>query len=292
MEYKDLQAFITLSSTLHLGRAAELLHMSASTLSRRLARMEEEIGATLMSRDSSPLELTIAGERFRRHAEQTLFDWQTLRNEVKTGVSDLAGQLTLFCSVTASFTVLPDLLSRFREQYPNVDLNILTGDAAESIPRLASSDADLVVAARPETLEQGLTFRALTSSPLLFIAPRNMAVIPALTKGEPDWPNVPMVLSSTGLARSRVEQWFADKQLKPHIYAQVSGNEAIVSMVSLGVGVGVVPELVLRNSPVASRVRVMSVQPELEPFLIGLCCHSHRLQEPLIQALWKTAFDG
>ena len=58
---------------------------------------------------------------------------------------------------------------------------------------------------------------------------------------------------------------------------------------ALGVGVGVVPELVLRNSPMAGRVRVLNVQPELEPFAIGLCAQSQRLQEPLLQALWKTA---
>lgn len=292
MDYKDLQSFISLASMLHLGRAAEQLHMSPSTLSRRLARMEQEVGAPLISRDRAPLSLTTAGERFRQHAEQTLFAWQTLRHEVNTGVSDLSGRLTLFCSVTASFTVLPDLLSRFRERYPCIDLNILTGDAAESIPRLSSGDADIVVAARPETLDGGLSFRALTSSPLLFIAPRNVAIIPELTQSEPDWQKLPMVLSTSGLARSRVDQWFAARSIQPHIYAQVSGSEAIVSMVALGVGVGVVPELVLRHSPMSSRVRVLAVQPELESFLIGLCSHAHRLNDPLIQALWKTAFDG
>ena len=60
-------------------------------------------------------------------------------------------------------------------------------------------------------------------------------------------------------------------------------------MVALGVGVGVVPELVLQNSPVANRVRVLNVQPELEPFAVGLCAKSQRLQEPLLQALWQTA---
>lgn len=83
--------------------------------------------------------------------------------------------------------------------------------------------------------------------------------------------------------------WFQAKDIKPHIYAQVTGNEAIVSMVALGVGVGVVPELVLRNSPLASRVRILNVQPELEPFSIGLCTQNQRLNEPLLQALWKTA---
>lgn len=292
MEYRDLQAFLALCSTLHLGRAAEQLHMSSSTLSRRLARMEEESGAQLVDRDNSPLVLTAAGERFRQHAEQTLFSWETLRNEVNASISDLQGSLSLYCSVTASISILPDLLSRFRERYPLVDLRIQTGDAAESIPKVLSADADLVVAARPEQLESGLTFRALTSSPLLFIAPRNMAFVPELDRLNPDWGRVPMVLSATGLARSRVNQWFANKGLSPHVDAQVAGNEAIVSMVALGVGVGVVPELVLRNSPVSGRVRVLAVQPELEPFLIGVCAQTSRIEEPLIQALWKTAIAG
>lgn len=292
MEYKDLQAFLTLCSTQHLGRAAEQLHMSASTLSRRLARMEEEVGTRLVDRDSAPLQLTSAGERFRLHAEQTLFAWDTLRSEVNTISSDLQGSLSLYCSVTASISILPDLLSRFRERYPLVDLRIHTGDAAESIPRVLNGEADIVVAARPEQLEAGLTFRSLTSSPLLFIAPRNTASIPELGLREPNWSRVPMVLSATGLARLRVNQWFAARGQSPHVDAQVAGNEAIVSMVALGVGVGVVPELVLRNSPVSGRVRVLHVQPELEPFLIGMCAQTSRLEEPLIQALWKTAIAG
>ena len=98
-----------------------------------------------------------------------------------------------------------------------------------------------------------------------------------------------MVLSESGLARSRVDQWFADQGLKPSIYAQVSGHEAIVSMVALGVGVGVVPELVMKNSPLMGRVRVLAVQPELEPFAIGLCAQTQRMNDPVVQALWQTA---
>ena len=289
MDYKDLQVFLSLSSLQHLGKASQQLHMSASTLSRRLARMEEEAGAQLFSRDSSPLQLTPAGELFRQHAEQTLLSWEQLRSAVGTQVSDLSGRLTLYCSVTASYSFLADLLSRFREKYPQVDLRIHTGDAAESIPRVESGEADVVIAARPEQLAGGLTFKAMAASPLLFIAPRAPGAVLPLNQTEIDWAQVPMVLSESGLARTRVNRWFAARNIAPHIYAQVTANEAIVSMVALGVGVGVVPELVLRNSPMAGRVRVLNVQPELEPFAIGLCAQSQRLQEPLLQALWKTA---
>jgi len=289
MDYKDLRVFLAVSAAQNLGRAGQELHMSASTLSRRLTKMEEEAGATLLNRERGPLTLTPAGELFRQHAEQTLAAWEALQSAVDTNVSDMEGSLTLYCSVTASYSFLADLLARFRERYPKVDLRLHTGDAAESIPRAESGDADVVIAARPEQLPDGLTFRTMASSPLLFIAPRALGTVPEIAQTEIDWGQVPMVLSETGLARSRVNQWFAARGVKPRIYAQVSGNEAIVSMVALGVGVGVVPELVLQNSPLASRVRVLPVRPELEPFAIGLCAQTQRMNEPLLQALWTTA---
>ena len=289
MEYKDLRIFLSVVAAQNLNRAGQQLHMSASTLSRRIARMEEEAGASLFKRDPGALNLTPAGELFRQHAEQTLAAWEALRSAVNTDVSDMEGSLTLYCSVTASYSFLADLLTRFRERYPRVDLRVHTGDAAESIPRVESGEADVVIAARPEQLPAGLTFRAMTSSPLLFIAPRVTGTVPALARAEIQWNEVPMVLSESGLARSRVDQWFADQGLKPSIYAQVSGHEAIVSMVALGVGVGVVPELVMKNSPLMGRVRVLAVQPELEPFAIGLCAQTQRMNDPVVQALWQTA---
>lgn len=289
MDYKDLRIFLAVSAAQNLARAGQQLHMSASTLSRRIVRMEEEAGAQLLNRDRGPLTLTSAGELFRQHAEQTLVAWESLQSAVDTNVSDMEGSLTLYCSVTASYSFLADLLARFRERYPKVDLRLHTGDAAESIPRAESGDADVVIAARPEQLPDGLTFRTMASSPLLFIAPRALGAVPEIAQAEVDWAKVPMVLSESGLARSRVNQWFLARGNEPSIYAQVSGNEAIVSMVALGVGVGVVPELVLQNSPLASRVRVLPVRPELEPFAIGLCAQTQRMNEPLLQALWTTA---
>ena len=289
MDYKDLQVFLTLCHALHLGKASTQLHMSPSTLSRRLMRMEEELGVQLMNRETSPLQLTAAGELMRAHAEQTLLGFQQLKASVSAKASDLTGRLTLFCSVTASYSFLADLLSEFRERYPNVELRIHTGDAADAISRVEAGEADVAIAARPEKLSAGLTFKAMAVSPLLFIAPKMVGLISELSNSPVSWEKVPMVLSETGLARSRVDHWFSNKKKRPYIYAQVTGNEAIVSMVALGVGVGVVPELVLKNSPMSGRVRVLNVQPELEPFAIGLCAKSERLNDALLNALWETA---
>ena len=85
----------------------------------------------------------------------------------------------------------------------------------------------------------------------------------------------------------RVDEWFRERDIEPNIYAQVAGNEAIVSMVSLGFGIGVVPKIVLENSPLKERVQIYQVRPELEPYDIGLFTLQKHLKNPLIEAFWN-----
>ena len=96
-----------------------------------------------------------------------------------------------------------------------------------------------------------------------------------------------MILSEEGISRSRVDQWFRQRHAKPKIYAQVSGNEAIVSMVSLGFGIGVVPKIVIDNSPLIDKVSIMDLQPELEAYDVGLFTLKKNLATPIIKAFWQ-----
>ena len=155
--------------------------------------------------------------------------------------------------------------------------------------RVLSGDADIAIGARPDTLPGALAFRPIATSPLVFIAQRGHADYQQLGDRAPaadEWAGVPMILSERGLARSRVDRWFAGHDLQPDIYAQVAGNEAIVSMVSLGFGVGVVPQIVLDNSPLAGKVSVLRLEPELEPYEVGLFTLNKKLRNPLIGAFW------
>ena len=75
--------------------------------------------------------------------------------------------------------------------------------------------------------------------------------------------------------------------IQPEIYAQVAGNEAIVSMVSLGFGIGVVPQIVLDNSPLIGKVQVLDIKPQLEVYDVGLFTQEKKLKSPLINAFWS-----
>jgi LysR family positive regulator for ilvC len=103
-----------------------------------------------------------------------------------------------------------------------------------------------------------------------------------------DWARVPMVLPESGLARQSIDRWFRARGGSPRLYGEVSGNEAALSLVALGCGVGIVPGLVLDKSPLASEVRALDVRPALPEFRVGLCVKRRRLREPVVEAFWAS----
>ena len=290
MDIKPLKQFLALAETLHFGRASEVCHISPSTLSRNIKQLEETVGVDLFERDNRSVTLTPKGTLFQQYARDSLMQWDVLRNSLQAESHELQGEVSIFCSVTASYSFLYDILSEFRTKHPRIEIKLHTGDHALAIPRVLAGDEDISIAARPDQLPGGMAFKLITISPLVFIAPADrsaLADLPAQPLCNQDWATVPMILSEEGLARKRVDRWFRNKKIKPRIYAQVAGHEAIVSMVSLGFGIGVVPQIVLNNSPLAANVRVLDSEPSLEPYHVGLCALEKKLKNPLIHALWS-----
>jgi len=282
MDPRALKQFVVLAESLHFGRASETTHVSPSTLSRGIQRLENELGVTLFERNNRSVALTRAGSLFLDYARDSLGQWDAIRSVLMEESGELRGEISMYCSVTASYSFLFDLLTRFRHDHPHVEIKLHTGDPEDAIPRVLTGVEDIAIGAKPDRLPAGLAFRLIEISPLVFIASKNH---PAPNMA--DWSETPMILSERGLARRRMDEWFRSRDIQPRIYAQVAGNEAIVSMVSLGFGVGVVPRIVLDNSPLSHRIRVLDVKPPLEDYEVGLFALERRLASPLIHAIWS-----
>ncbi len=216
--------------------------------------------------------------------------WNLIRHELTDNSGQLSGEISLYGSVTASYSFLHELLRRFRIAYPAIEIKLRTGDPEHAIAHVLEGKEELSIAAKPAHLPRGLAFKPIATSPLLFIAPLEQQV-PSAPASAPvtsaEWADIPMILSESGVSRARVDEWFRHRDISPRIYAQVTGNEAIVSMVSLGFGIGVVPKIVLDNSPLMDRIRVLDVQPELAPYDIGLFTLKKNLKNPLVEAFWR-----
>jgi len=288
MDLKQLKLFVTLAETLHFNRAAELSHVSASTLSRSVQQLEIELKTRLFERDNRSVEITHEGMEVLRFARETLQRWQTLRDNVQKESAQMRGSLSLYCSVTASYSFLYDILTEFRHQHPYIEIKLHTGDPSLAMERVVAGHEDLAIAARLDKMPQEVDFKRITHSPLLLIQPlQNQWFEQEPTDNRHYWRSVPFIMSEQGVARERLNAWFLRRRISPNIYAQVAGHEAIVSMVSLGFGVGLVPKIVLDNSPLAEKVKLHPFQPNLKPYEVGLCVLASRLKSPLVRAFWE-----
>ncbi len=289
MDYDALKLFVHLSETLHFGRTSRACHISASALSRLVQRLERDVGWPLLERDRRTVKLTPEGGRFATHARDTLERWRELKQQIRGADEALTGDLSIFASVTACQTFLPRVLSAFRQAYPEVHLRLETGYAADALEMLRGGTVDVAVAALPDRTPPSLAVRVLLHIPLVFVAPAAPCVVTRLVDADPiPWAEVPIVLPATGLARAAVERWFSRKRISPRIYGEVPGNEAILSLVSLGCGVGIVPKLVMDKSPLRADVRPLDVEPRLGEFRVGVCTPRRRLKSPIVRAFWDS----
>lgn len=296
---KSLQLFLHLAGSLHFGKTSEAMHVSPSTLSRVVQRLEEEVGASLFDRDNRSVRLTSAGQTFLSYAEQSLQQWASLQQQLQTPEVQARGSMSLFCSVTAVHGVLSPVLETLRQQYPEIELQLHTGDQAEAVERVAEGLVDVAIAVRPPQLSKRLVFDVLTYSPLQFIAPAVHCAVREQVAGiaEADlakqskdwWAGLPFLLQERGVVRERSLAWLKAYGVKPTVSAQVSGNEAIVSMVSLGLGVAVVPRLVLEGSIHAKQVNIISADIDNQALAIGVVSRVEDSGKPVIKAFLNSA---
>ena len=203
---------------------------------------------------------------------------------------EIKGSVSLYCSVTAAYSVLPNIFQRFRKVYPHVHLKLQTGDAADALARLQNRETDIAIAALPENLPDRINSLELTATPLVFIAPTEYPdTVHNNESQQINWLQTPFIMPTSGLSRRRVDQWFVEKKIRPNVYAEVAGNEAIIAMVSLGCGIGVVPLLVLEQSPAKEQVTILDVTPGLAPFTIAVCTMRKKNCSPQVQAFWELA---
>jgi LysR family positive regulator for ilvC len=282
MDSRLLQQFIHLAEALHFGKASAASHISPSALSRSIRQLEAELGVALFERDNRTVSLTHEGRLFLPWARETLTQWDLIRNTLMAEADELHGEVSMYCSVTASYSFLFEILSAFRRDHPHIEIKLHTGDPELAITRVLAGEEDIAIGARPDVLPNGLAFKPIATSPLVFITSRDHP--PSTSR---NWATTPMILSESGLARSRVDAWFRARGVQPAIYAQVSGNEAIVSMVSLGFGIGVVPRIVLDNSPLADNIRILDIKPKLKAYEVGLFALNKKLKSPVIKAFWS-----
>lgn len=288
MNIRELTLFKHLAASLHFGKTSRACNITPSGLTRAIQRLETELDEQLFFRDNRSVTLTPAGKIFKNYADDVLNRWEELNNELSKN-NELSGELSVYGSVTAMMSILPDILSRFRNRFPQVTVTIHTGDAAKALEKVQQGEVDLTIAALPDNLPEHLDFIRIVKTPLICIGSSQYGDTIHTNQGTIDWTKTPLILAKRGLSRIRLDNWLKERKITPNIYAQVGGNEAIIAMVSMGCGIGVIPELVLEKSSLKDRISVLPGSPDLGYFTVGVCTRAKNRQRPTVKHFWEIA---
>lgn len=249
MNFYELQAYVTLADTLHFGKASARLNVSPSALSRIITRLEEEMEVSLVDRSNRQVMLTEEGKKFYSFAQESINKKQLLSEELSGKKDKLTGTLHLYASVTACYTILPDFIKKFTSRYPDIILSVETGDPAGAIAAVKEGRAGLAIGAIPETGLASMETVSVVKTPLVYAAAVNGPYTNLEGSPQDILSSVPLILPKTGLARTRFDKWIKSRNVKPIIAAETEGNEAILALTQIGLGIGLVPNIVLENGP-------------------------------------------
>lgn len=142
----DLEAFITVADFESFNRAATELGITQPALSRRIKKLEETLGAKLLDRTTRKISVSIVGEEFIIEARRMLEEFTKSIYDVKELIKTKTGSISLSTNMTIADSVLPDIVSQFRNKNPNIRLRISQNSSPEAINKVLRRECEFAIA--------------------------------------------------------------------------------------------------------------------------------------------------
>jgi len=248
MELRHLRYFVVLTEELHFGRAAARLAISQPPLSVAIRQLEDSVGAQLFERNSKAVRLTPAGQALQQSARRLLRQAEEAALEARDISQGLAGRLRVGFVGAMLYRGLPQALRRFQAQHPAVRVTLSELNSAEQLGQLLHDQLD-VGFVHTHRVPAGLRHALLLSEPFVACLPaehrlaRRRSIAPAQLRGEP------FVLFARSVSPDYYERILAicaDAGFRPELRHEVRHWLSVVSLVSQGMGVALVPDAMRR----------------------------------------------
>ncbi|RYX84374.1 LysR family transcriptional regulator [bacterium] len=250
IELRQLRYFVTVAEELHFGRAAKRLHMTQPPLSQTIFALEELLGAALFDRNRRGVALTVAGAALLPEARRLLMQADELPALVKRAASGEAGKLALAFVSSADYSVLPPFLRAYRAAYPQVQITLQEATSDLQLEELLEGriDAGLLLPPLPDRAKGELEYLPVLNEPLILASPARLLELRGRRVADlREVPPLPLIIFpraiSPGLYDSILSVFHA-AGLTPTIGQEAIQMQTIVSLVSAGMGIALVPQSV------------------------------------------------
>ncbi|WP_067824674.1 LysR family transcriptional regulator [Actinomadura kijaniata] len=264
MQLQQLAYFVAVAEVRHFTQAAEALHVAQPSLSKQIRALEAELGASLFSRARGNITLTPAGEALLPLAKRILADVDTARLEVQELAGLRRGRVRLGATPSLCAGLLGDVLRRFHDAYPGIQIIVEEGGSRDLVRELTRGSLDLALVILPLHGDPPLETKPILREHLVVASPAGNA---GGERGRPssrepaqvprrsylrieDLRNRPMVMFRSGYdLREATITACRDAGFEPRFAVEGGEMDAVLRFVEAGLGVAVVPSMVLAGRP-------------------------------------------
>lgn len=242
-KYEVFSKIVELGS---LTKAAEALNVTQSGISHGIASLESEFGLSLLTRDRSGVKLTSNGEHLLEYVREVLLRNEQLKEKVGALKGLELGTVRLGTFTTVSTQWLPEIIKEFQNQHPSITIKLFEGDYDAIHDWITTNTIDFGFVALP-------TVKSFDTIPfkkdrMLCILPSNHPLSQQHTISFDQIEHEPFIMPKWGRDHD-VRRILKENQVTPQIKYEVTEDQAIIAMVQNGLGISILPEMALRNTP-------------------------------------------
>jgi len=276
MDERRLSYFLAVVDEGSVTRAAQRLHVAQPSLSQSIRALEAELGAELFHRVGRGLRLSAAGEALVGPARRVLRAADEARDAISGVVELKTGRLEIAALATLAVDPMADLIGRFRDRYPGIEVRVHEPESADGVRALVrDGTCELGAAHLPLTGGQ-LISHLLGEQELLFVLPPESIAQADRPLGARELARTPLVVSPPGTStRILLEQALTAVGVTPEIAVETAAREAIVPLVLAGAGAALLPAPLAREAQ-RRGATVRSARPKITR-TVGLVHRASRL---------------
>lgn len=280
MELRVLRYFLMVAREENITHAAQLLHVTQPTLSRQIQDLEEELGTKLFVRSNHRIVLTQEGMLLRRRAQEIVDLADRTQRDFAHKEEELSGEVAIGSGETRSMTVLAEILSDFRQQYPRVSYRFYSGNADHIKERIENGTLDIGMLPEPVDIAR-YEFLRMPVMEEWGVLTREDSPLTALEVVRPqDLVGRPLMVSGRELVQNELANWLGDDAQRLNILIRYNLLYNIAMLVKSGFG----DALCIRLDCVYPGLRFIPLSP---PLRLGsvLVWKKQQITSPAVGAL-------
>ncbi len=257
MSLAKFEIFSTVVELGSLKQAAEELRLTQSAVSHAIASLESEWGFTILIRGRAGINLTSNGERVLRHIQEMLKWNEQMMQEIASIKGLEIGTVRIGTFSSVSIQWLPEILKSFNEDFPAIDIKLLEGDYDMLEQWIATGMVDFGFVSLPTS--KPFDVIPLKKDRMLCILPENHRLAHQQEVSIADISEEMLIMWKKG-SDNDLRRIFHENKVTPRIKFELADDQAIISMVQNGMGISILPEMVLFRVP--HNVRILSIKGE------------------------------